>query len=61
MSFKPDPTKQVQEVIFSRKTNKKIYSKIFFNNIPVSKGGSQKDLGVSLDSKLCLTFISKQS
>ena len=36
MSFNPDPTKQAQEVIFSRETPKKIHPKIFFNNIPVS-------------------------
>ena len=30
MSFNPDPTKQAQEVIFSRKTIKKIHPKIFF-------------------------------
>ena len=52
MSFNPDPTKQAQEVIFSRKTTKKIHPKIFFNNIPVSKANSQKHLGLHLDSKL---------
>ena len=36
MSFNPDPTKQDQEVIFSRKATKKNHPKIFFNNIPVS-------------------------
>ena len=52
MSFSPDPIKQVQKVIFSRKTTKKIYPKIFFNNIPISKANSQKHLGLHLDSKL---------
>ena len=52
MIFKPEPTKQAQEVIFSRKTTKKIHPKIFFNNIPVSKADSQKHLGLHLDSKL---------
>ena len=52
ISFNPDPTKQAQEVIFSRKTTKKIYPKIFFNNIPVSKADSQKHLGLHLYSKL---------
>ena len=52
MSFNPDPTKQAQEVIFSRKTNKKIHPKIFFSNIPVSKVDSQKHLGLYIDSKL---------
>ena len=50
--LQPDPTKQAQEVIFTRKTTKKIHSKIFFNNIPVSKANSQKHLGLHLDSKL---------
>ena len=30
MSFNPDPTKQAQKVIFSRKTIKKIHPKILF-------------------------------
>ena len=49
MSFNPDPTKQAQEVTFSRKT---YHPKIFFNNIPVVKADSQKHLGLHLDSKL---------
>ena len=52
MGFNPDPTKQAQEVIFSRKSTKKIHLKICFNNIPVSKGDSQKHLGLYLGSKL---------
>ena len=52
MSFNPDPTKQAQEVIFSRKTAKKIHPKIFFNIIPVSKTDSQKHLSLHLGSKL---------
>ena len=52
MSFNPDPTEQTQEVIFSRKTPTKIHSKIFFNNIPVSKADSQKNLDLYLNSKL---------
>ena len=52
MSFNPDPTKQAQELIFSRKTSKKIHPNIFFNNISVSKADFQKHLGLHLDSKL---------
>ena len=37
MSLNSDPTEQVQEVIFSRKTTKKIHLKMFFNNTPVNK------------------------
>ena len=50
MSFNPDPIKQAREVIFSRKTTKKIHAKIFFNNMPVCKADSQKHLGLQLDS-----------
>ena len=52
IGFKPNPTKQAQEVIFSRKTSKKIHPKIFFNDVPVSKADSQRHLGLHLDSKL---------
>ena len=48
MSFNPDSTIQAQEVIFSRKTTKKIHPKIFFSNIPIFN----KHLGLHLDSKL---------
>ena len=51
MTFKPDPTKQAQMVIFSWKTTKKTHPKIFINNISVSKADSQKHLGLHLDSK----------
>ena len=62
MSLNPDPTKQAQDVIFSRNTTKKIHPKIFFNNIPVSKADFQKHLGLHLESKLSFqNFISKQS
>ena len=52
MSFNPDPTKQAQEVIFSRKITKKFHPKIFSNNISVSKADYQNYLGLHLDSKL---------
>ena len=40
MSFNLDPTKQAQEVIFSKKAIKKIHPQILFNNIPVNKADS---------------------
>ena len=40
MSFNPDSNRQAQEVIFSRKTAKKIHSKIVFNNTLISKADS---------------------
>ena len=52
MNFNPDPTNQAPEVIFSRKTTKKVHPKIFFNNFLVSKADSQKHVGLHLDSKL---------
>ena len=52
MSFNPDPTKQVQEVISSRKLIKPLHSLIKFNNIPVQNASSQKHLGLILDEKL---------
>ena len=52
MSFNPDPTKQAQEVIFSRKLIKPRHSLIKFNNIPVQNASSQKHLGLILDEKL---------
>ena len=33
MSFNPDPSKQAQEVIFSRKCTKKDHPVLYFNNI----------------------------
>ena len=38
MSFKPDLSKQAQEVVFYRKLNKS-YSKIVFNSAPVVCAG----------------------
>ena len=59
MILNPDPTTQAQEVNFSRKTAKKIHPKIFFNDIPVSKVYSQKNLGLRLDSKLSFEIYVK--
>ena len=50
MGFNPDPSKQAQEVIFSRELQKKV---IFpFNIIPVKQASSQKHLRMMLDPKL---------
>ena len=37
MSFNPDPSKQAQEVIFSRKLQKSVYPALHFNNIAVTQ------------------------
>ena len=52
MSFNPDPCKQAQEVIFSRKLKKLSHPSLVFNNTNVSSCNSQKHLGILLDSKL---------
>ena len=52
MSFNPDPTKQAQEVIFSRKTKKSSHPPLVFNNANVCHTASQKHLGIILDSQL---------
>ena len=52
MSFNPDPNKQAQEVIFSRKLNKPIHPSLNFNNTVVIQSGTHKHLGMILDTKL---------
>ena len=52
MSFNPDPSKQAQEVIFSRKIQKTCHLSIYFNNKSVKQVPSQKHLGLILDNKL---------
>ena len=52
MSFNPDPLKQAQEVIFSRKKSKPHHPDIIFNGNPVKKSSYQKHLGMFFDSKL---------
>ena len=52
MRFNPDPSKQVQEVIFSRKIQKTCHPSIYFNNKSVKQVPSQKYLGLILDNKL---------
>ena len=52
MSFNPDPSKQAQEVIFSRKLKKVPHPPLVFNDANASQCKSQKHLGIKLDSKL---------
>ena len=52
MNFNPDPSKQAQEVIFSRKSKKISHPTLFFNNIQVPQSSSQKHLGIILDEHL---------
>ena len=52
MSFNPDPSKQAQEVIFSRKLKNVSHPPLVVNNPNVSSCKCQKHLGILLDSKL---------
>ena len=52
MRFNPDPKKQAQEVIFSRKINKIDYPLLYFNENLVKSSSTQKHLGMILDTKL---------
>ena len=52
MSFNPDPSKQAQEVIFSRKLQNSLYPPLHFNNIAVTHSTTQKHLCIILDVKL---------
>ena len=51
MNFNPDPFKQAQEVIFSRKIKSQNHP-LHFNNNPINKTPLQKHLGMYFDPKL---------
>ena len=52
MNFKPDPSKQAQEVIFSRNLQKANHNKVYFDHNFVKQVPSQKYFGMYLDTKL---------
>ena len=52
MSFNPDPNKQAQEVLFSRKIQKSSQPSLIFNNNIVTQSLTQKHFGMFLDTKL---------
>ena len=52
MSFNPDPSKQAQKVIFSRKSKRSTHTLLVFNNNNASQTCSQKHLCVILNFKL---------
>ena len=52
MSVNPDPSKQAQEVIFSRNINKVYHSPHLSNNSTVQQISSQKHLRIHLDEEL---------
>ena len=51
MLFNLELTKQAQEVVFSRKSQKVTHPTVYFNNSPVIESFSQKHLGIHLDEK----------
>ena len=50
--FYPYPTKQVQEIIFSRKKTVSVHPLVYFNKTPVNSKVTHKHNGIILDSKL---------
>ena len=63
MQFNPDPNKQANEVIFSRKSNSKSFPNppVKFSENNITKCSYQKHLGIVLDSKLnCNTHIDQK-
>ena len=46
------PSKQAQDVIFSRTSKKISHPPLFFNNIQIWQSSSQKYLGIALDEQL---------
>ena len=63
-TFNPDPNKQGQEIIFSRKKKKSSHARVYFNNIPVSSISVYNPLRMLLDDKLSykhnLKFVLKK-
>ena len=60
MSFKPNKSKQAQEVIFSCKTQRVIHPPAIFNNMPVVRSSCHKHLGIYLDEKLNVSNYIKE-
>ena len=52
MSFNPDPNKQANEVVFSRKISNKVHPPVNFNGTLVTQVTCQKHLGMYLDKSL---------
>ena len=52
MYFNPDPSKQAQEVIFSKKCTKEDHPSIYSNDIPVTQATVQKNIGLYIDEQL---------
>ena len=61
ISFTPDRSKQVQEVIFSRNINKIIHRALCFNNASVKLAHAQMYLGPQRDGKLSFNILTIKS
>ena len=51
-NFNPDPNKQAQKIIFSRKKTASLHPVLYFDNKPVKSTQIHKHLGMILDSNL---------
>ena len=56
MQFNPDPNKQANEIIFSRKTKNSSHPPVAFNNNAIKKYPHHKHLSIVLASKLDFKF-----
>ena len=52
INFNPDPNKQAQEIIFSRKKTVSLHPVVYFDNKPVKSSQMHKHLGMILDLNL---------
>ena len=57
MKFNPDPTKQTQEIIFSKKKTVSIHLVVYFNNTRVNSTVTHDYLGMIHDSKQVMKTI----
>ena len=58
--LQPDPSKQEQVIIFSRKINKVYHPTLLFNNSTVQQISSEKHLGIHLDEELTFKHNSNE-
>ena len=56
MSFKPNPTEQAKEVVFSKKEILGTHLSFFFNNSLTEQDTTQKHLGFTLDHELTFQY-----
>ena len=59
MRFNPDPKKQAQDMIFSRKINKIDHPRLYINQNLIKSSSTYKHLGMVLDTKLDFSLYLK--